>query len=94
VKKLTDLPELLIHTPMTAADYEESTMEINPNPQQDFYTKQGNIGVKAEDIIMEVRLNGLGYNNAKPVLSILVDDIVWFYELYVYNEGHRGIYCY
>lgn len=89
VKKLTDLPELIVNTPITAADFDETTNE-NVLQQSDFFTKQSNIGIKAEDIIMEIRLNGLGFNNARPVLSVLLDDVVWFYEMFVCDDGQKG----
>lgn len=88
VKKLHDLPELLINTPMTDADYEEQ--ESTTTQQHDFFSKLMNFGTKAEDIIMEIRLHGLGFNNSRPVLSILVDDIVWFYEMYTSEEAKKG----
>jgi hypothetical protein len=88
VKKLHDLPEQLVHTPLTAADLEDTLNESNQNP--DFAFKHGNIPIKPEDIVMEIKLNGLGMNNARPVLSILVDDIVWFYELFVQDDGIKG----
>lgn len=86
VKKLHDLPEQLVHTPLTAADLEDTLNES----AQDFAFKHGNIPIKPEDVVMEIKLNGLGMNNARPVLSMLIDDIVWFYELFVQDDGIKG----
>lgn len=91
VKKLTDLPEILINTPITSNELEESLADINSSQHQDFFAKQSNVGVKPEDTIMEIQLNGLGYNNTRPVLSIFVDDVVWFYEMFICNDGYRGM---
>jgi hypothetical protein len=93
VKKLHDLPEQLAHMPLTGADLEETRNESIQNP--DFTFNPGNIQIKHEDIVMEIKLCGLGMNNARPVLSILVDDIVWFYELFVQDDGIKGkLNCY
>lgn len=91
VKRLHDLPEQLKHTPITTADLEDAANEVN-QPQDLLFARQSNIPTKLEDIVMEIRLNGLGLNSARPVLSIMVDDIVWFYELFRQDDGVKGIF--
>lgn len=39
---------------------------------------------------MELLVAGLGINQARPVLSALVDDTVVFYEMFAFDNGIGG----
>lgn len=42
---------------------------------------------------MELQLYGMGMNQARPILSALVDDTVVFYEMFFFDEGIDGMIC-
>lgn len=42
-------------------------------------------------VVMEMQMIGMGFNKARPVLTLLVDDVVSFYEMFSYDSGINGI---
>uniref|UniRef100_A0A0N5A911 CPSF_A domain-containing protein n=1 Tax=Syphacia muris TaxID=451379 RepID=A0A0N5A911_9BILA len=80
IKKLSHLPEL-------ATDYtgEESCAMDTPDLGSDMNTDA--LAVKPEEIIMEVLIIGMGINQSRPVLFVLIDDVVSIYEMFEFDNG-------
>jgi len=42
-------------------------------------------------VVIEMQVTGMGLNKARPVLTLLVDDVVSFYEMFSYDAGINGM---
>lgn len=90
VKKLNQLPQIV------KSHVYQHELEVPSNLNESVFQTQesqlplDNVAVKQEEVIQEVQINGLGYNKARPVLSLLVDDTVYFYEIFSHDEGTTG----
>ncbi|VDK56267.1 unnamed protein product [Gongylonema pulchrum] len=42
---------------------------------------------KPEEVVMEVLLVGMGVNQARPMLLLLIDDMVSTYEMFAYDNA-------
>ncbi|CAD5218762.1 unnamed protein product [Bursaphelenchus okinawaensis] len=89
IKKLNNLPELLSH------DQYQNEEEAPLYTDSYFQAQEGqlhtdNVAIKPEEVVMEIQFNGLGYNQGRPVMSLLIDDTVVFYEVFQYDEGIKG----
>ncbi|CAD5226198.1 unnamed protein product [Bursaphelenchus xylophilus] len=90
IKKLQLLPEVIKYE-----QYNQTEDEAPIHTDSYFQAQEGqlhtdNVAVKAEEVIMELQFNGLGYNKGRPVLSLLIDDTVVFYEVFSFDEGVKG----
>ncbi|KAI6235977.1 hypothetical protein M3Y95_00108700 [Aphelenchoides besseyi] len=86
VKKFNNLPEILKHNPIETLNADD-TFADQTIDQLENSSKPETVTVKDEEIVTELRLTGLGLNQGRPVLSVLIDDTVVFYELFSFDEG-------
>lgn len=92
------LHELLYDDAQSAIDDEQrpqhgfsNTPVILPQPVE---SRSADVITKPEEIVVELKMAGMGMNKGRPILSALIDDMVVFYELFTFNNkipGHLAI---
>ncbi|VDK82154.1 unnamed protein product [Litomosoides sigmodontis] len=85
IKKISHLPDVATDQPY---------VDDEPVAGEGTDTMSGNIAdtfaAKPEEVIMEVLLVGMGMNQGRPMLLLLIDDAVSVYEMFTYNNGIQG----
>lgn len=92
-KKLNQLPELAKWEPHGLAEGAEPESALHTDSYlqaQEGQLQTDNVAVKPEDVIVELQVHGLGPNRSRPVVSLLVDDTVVFYEMFPFDEQTKG----
>ena len=89
VKKFNNLPEVVSHCPSETLNADDPFADQTLS-QSDGATRPETVAVRDEDVIMELTLFGLGYNQRRPVLSMMIDDTIVLYELFAYDDMHKG----
>uniref|UniRef100_A0A9J2PBZ7 Cleavage/polyadenylation specificity factor A subunit C-terminal domain-containing protein n=1 Tax=Ascaris lumbricoides TaxID=6252 RepID=A0A9J2PBZ7_ASCLU len=81
VKKLSHLPDVAIDEMNYLGDESVVASDIASN------TLNEALVAKPEEIIVEVLLTGMGMNQGRPMLFVVVDDMVSVYEMFMYDNG-------
>ncbi|VDN50784.1 unnamed protein product [Dracunculus medinensis] len=83
VRKMCNLQDV-VSDELSTGDDNLDNSELNLNAIGDSFAP------KSEEIIMEVLLFGMGMNQARPMLLLLVDDVVSVYEMFIHDNGIQG----
>ncbi|KAK0428982.1 hypothetical protein QR680_011121 [Steinernema hermaphroditum] len=83
-QKLCNLPNVLKHKNSGRNTYEDAVIG------NDYGENRETQGVRPEDTIVELLVLGMGYNQARPILAVLVDDMVVLYEMYSHDDHIEG----
>ncbi|KAI6233639.1 hypothetical protein M3Y99_00877900 [Aphelenchoides fujianensis] len=89
VKKGNNLAEVLAHTPLETINIEDAFGEQGDEPA-DVGAKPDTTTIREDEVIVDLRLTGLGMNQGRPVLSVMLDDTITFYEVFAYDDGFSG----
>ncbi|VDO44335.1 unnamed protein product [Onchocerca flexuosa] len=84
VKKINHLPDVATDQP-----YVEDEPAVGEGIDASG-TMTDTFAAKPEEVIMELLLVGMGINQGRPVLFLLIDDTVSMYEMFPYNNGIQG----
>ncbi|KHN80691.1 putative cleavage and polyadenylation specificity factor subunit 1 [Toxocara canis] len=80
VKKFNHLPDVAVD--------EMHFMEDEPVIASDTVNAMNEALVaKPEEVIVEVLLTGMGMNQGRPMLFVMIDDMVSVYEMFMYDNG-------
>ncbi|VDO38477.1 unnamed protein product [Brugia timori] len=85
VKKISHLPDIATDQP-----YVDDEPVTGEGIDAMSGTMTDTFAVKPEEVIMELLLVGMGMNQGRPLLFLLVDDTVSAYEMFTYNNGIQG----
>uniref|UniRef100_A0A1I8AI22 CPSF_A domain-containing protein n=1 Tax=Steinernema glaseri TaxID=37863 RepID=A0A1I8AI22_9BILA len=83
-QKLCNLPNVLKHKNAGRTTYEDAIIGIDYGENRDAQ------GGRPEDAIVELVVLGMGYNQARPILAVLVDDMVVLYEMFSHDDHLEG----
>uniref|UniRef100_A0A158Q7F8 CPSF_A domain-containing protein n=1 Tax=Elaeophora elaphi TaxID=1147741 RepID=A0A158Q7F8_9BILA len=85
VKKISHLPDIATDQP-----YIDDEPAAGEGSDALAGTMTDTFAAKPEEVIMEVLLVGMGMNQGRPMLFLLIDDTVSVYEMFTYNNGIQG----
>ncbi|KAM3728993.1 putative cleavage and polyadenylation specificity factor subunit [Dirofilaria immitis] len=84
VKKINHLPDVVVDQPYVEDEsIAGEGIDISGTMTDTF-------AAKPEEVIMELLLVGMGMNQGRPMLFLLIDDTVSVYEMFTYNNGVQG----
>ncbi|TMS37470.1 hypothetical protein L596_004394 [Steinernema carpocapsae] len=83
-QKLSNQPNVLKHKNSKRDAYEDAVIG------NDYAEMKETQGGRPEDLVVELVVTGMGYNQGRPVLSLLIDDTVLLYEMFAHDDNVEG----
>uniref|UniRef100_A0A0M3K416 CPSF_A domain-containing protein n=1 Tax=Anisakis simplex TaxID=6269 RepID=A0A0M3K416_ANISI len=87
IKKFNHLPDIATDEMNYAEEEKQHSTVIAPSVETSHALVNEALVVKPEELIVEVLLTGMGMNQCRPVLFVVVDDVVSVYEMFAFDNG-------